>query len=450
MPRHRRLLAGVVLLAGYAVMTGWLLQSSYDVAGGVLVAHLLAVPTVPLVVLATRREADPWIRKLLAVAIVAKLLGTFLRFAVQYTIFGGKGDALRYDRVGKELAKTGFADVGELVGTRFIEVATGLLYRVIGPTTLGGFLVYSWLGFLGLYLFYRSFSVAFPEGDRRRYAVLAFFLPSLLFWPSSIGKDAWMTLALGLIAYGAAGLWASERRFVSGLSLLLGVVATLMVRPHITVTAMVSLTVAYLMSRSRRSSMSAPLSRMAGAVALLLVLAFVVASFRNFFQLDAVNSQSVDVVLEKATTRSSDAGSEFDPVAARSPLQLPLAVFSVLFRPLPFEAHNPQSMVASLEGTVLLVLFVRSGRRLWNLIPSRRSAYLSFVAAYSGLFVIGFSNFANFGILARQRVQLFPFILMALCVPSKASATADRSSTATSAGQRATGALVGPRQEVAA
>ena len=33
---------------------------------------------------------------------------------------------------------------------------------------------------------------------RRRYALLVLFLPSLLFWPSSIGKEAWMTLALGL------------------------------------------------------------------------------------------------------------------------------------------------------------------------------------------------------------------------------------------------------------
>jgi hypothetical protein len=310
--RFRRFAISSLFLVTYAAVIAWLLQGSYDVAGGVLVAHLLAVPTVPMIIRATRREDDTWLRKLIVVAILAKLVGTFLRFAVELSVYEGGTDALRrYDRVGKELAESGFSEIGQLTGTRVIEVSTGLLYRIIGPTSVGGFLVYSWLGFWGLYLFYRAFSLVFPGGDRRRYAVLVFFLPSLLFWPSSIGKDAWMALGLGLIAYGAAGLWSPQRQRWSAQVLMLGVVSTMMVRPHITVTAMVSLTVAYLISRSRRASRSAPLSRMAGAIALLLVLGFVVASFRNYFQLDTVNAKSVDGVLEQATTRSSDAGSEF-------------------------------------------------------------------------------------------------------------------------------------------
>ena len=36
---------------------------------------------------------------------------------------------------------------------------------------------------------------------------------------------------------------------------------------------------------------------------------------------------------------------------------------------------------------------------------------------YILLFVIGFANFGNFGILARQRVQVYPFVLALLCLP---------------------------------
>ena len=42
------------------------------------------------------------------------------------------------------------------------------------------------------------------DGDARRYAALVFLLPSLLFWPSSIAKEAWILACLGLAAYGAA------------------------------------------------------------------------------------------------------------------------------------------------------------------------------------------------------------------------------------------------------
>ena len=41
---------------------------------------------------------------------------------------------------------------------------------VTGPTKLGGFLVFSWLGFWGLYLAFRAFRIAFPDDDYRRYA----------------------------------------------------------------------------------------------------------------------------------------------------------------------------------------------------------------------------------------------------------------------------------------
>jgi hypothetical protein len=124
----------------------------------------------------------------------------------------------------------------------------------------------------------------------------------------------------------------------------------------------------------------------------------------------------VQDVLTETQARTSDDGSEFDAVAARSPFDIPGAAFSVLFRPLPYEARNLQTLVTSLEGAVLLILFVRNWRRLANIVPGRRNPYLAFVGTYSLLFVVAFSNFGNFGLLARQRVQLFPFVLVLLMV----------------------------------
>ncbi len=122
-------------------------------------------------------------------------------------------------------------------------------------------------------------------------------------------------------------------------------------------------------------------------------------------------------VLSRTQEQTSQDGSEFESVAARSPVDVPFAAFSVLFRPLPVEARNAQSLLASLEGALLLFLFIKHRRYLANFIPRRSSPYLAFVSTYSLLFVIAFSNFDNFRILARQRVQLFPFLLVLLAVP---------------------------------
>ena len=71
------------------------------------------------------------------------------------------------------------------MGTGFMRMVTGVVYVVTGPSLVGGFLVFSVLGFWGIYFVYRAF-VALPcrEGNDWLYGLLMFLLPSMLFWPS--------------------------------------------------------------------------------------------------------------------------------------------------------------------------------------------------------------------------------------------------------------------------
>jgi hypothetical protein len=403
--------------AGYVAVMAWLVQLPYSAAGGVVVVHVLAVVTIPLLSW-LERNSDRRIRRLVVAALVAKLAGTLARYAVLLSVYG-EGDALEYDRVGSLLA-TFFrqgdfsVDIGQrVVGTGFVEILTGLVYTLTGSTRLGGFFVYSWLGFWGLYLFFRAFRLVFPEGDHRRYGLFLFFLPSMLFWSSSIGKDAWMTLALGVFAYGAALVLTHAK---SGLVwMVTGALGTAMVRPHVTVMAVASLMVAYLISGSRRPSFGGPLIKMVGLAVLAVVFTFAFGAVESYLKLG--EQTSIEQAFDRTTERTSKGGSEFTAPSARSPVELPGAIFSVVFRPLPFEAGSPLTLFASLEGSFLLVLFLRNWRCLRNLVPRRRLPYLTMVSAYSLMFTVAFSNVSNFGILARQRAQLFPFLLVVLAVP---------------------------------
>ena len=102
-------------------------------------------------------------------------------------------------------------DLATARGTQYMELITTAIYTVIGPTTLAAFFVYGAFAFWGAYLLYRAFRVALPEGDHRRYAYLVFFLPSMLYWPSSIGKESWLMLFVGVTALGAAKFFAHQR-----------------------------------------------------------------------------------------------------------------------------------------------------------------------------------------------------------------------------------------------
>ncbi|MGQ0743935.1 MAG: hypothetical protein ACT4OS_06295 [Acidimicrobiales bacterium] len=406
--------AATALVMGYVVSVAWLLQSSYDVAGGVLIGHVLAIVTVPVLLHLTRNDSRR-IRRLILGGLAAKLLGTLVRYAVVFGVYGS-GDSRGYHDAGIAIAQRfragDFALGNKFIGTGFIETLTGLLYTVTGPTLMGGFLVFSWMGFWGIYLFFRAFQTAMPRGDHFRYGMLLFFLPSVMFWPSSIGKDAWMSLMLGATAYGAARLL--RKRSGALLTIIVGLTGTALVRPHITVIAAAGLMTSYLLAANKSRSYADAVARLAGVAALagLLVLAGVNAQrFFKLENLESIGDRQVNV------QERTDKGSTFDAPSVTSPLQLPEAVVTVLFRPFPFEAGNVFALLSSLEGVLLMAAFVLRAPRLRNFVPRRATPFLTFAAVYSILFAVAFSNISNFGILARQRVQLLPLVLVALAVP---------------------------------
>jgi hypothetical protein len=360
----------------------------------------------------------------LASALALKLVAALVRHYVAFDIYGGVADAAGYDGWGTRISasfRSGHFVTGldSLSGTNLIRFITGVVYTVIGPSRLGGFLVFSWFGFWGLFLFYRAFVMAVPAGNRRTYARLVFFLPSLLFWPSSIGKESFMTLVLGAAALG--GAWILTGRPWRGLALAgLGLSLAQIVRPHVAGLLGLAIAGAFMMRPSAvRHRELAPLAK-GFAVATLAVLAMILVIRTDQFLRDSnVDTRGgLGGTLQSITQRSSEGGSTFHPSVLDSPLRTPIGVATVLFRPIIFEAHNAQSLAAALEGTFLFVLSLVRWRSMIHAIRSMRTIpYVAFALVYSAGFIIAFSSIANFGILVRQRVQLLPLYVVLLSIP---------------------------------
>jgi hypothetical protein len=181
---------------------------------GVVMASLVMGGFVLLLVAVVRREPDRFIAKVLVAAVLAKAGGTIAYYTVLRTLYEG-GDADGYVRVGRQLApmiRSGtLPDHATETGTRFMEFLAGLVFALLGPNELVAYAVFSALAFVGMYLFLQAFRMAVPEGDHRRYAVLVLLLPTMLFWPSTVGKEPWLVFTLGLAAYGAARILRAER-----------------------------------------------------------------------------------------------------------------------------------------------------------------------------------------------------------------------------------------------
>ena len=417
----------VAYLAGFA----WAVDNTaFDIWGAFLVAPVLLLVSLPLAKRISQAEDDPRIGRLILWAMVAKLLGSIPRYYMVYGLYDGVGDSHRYARAGAQLAEQFrdgvFAvDTGtqSVIGTPFIEIVTGWVFALTGPTMLGGFIVFSWLCFWGLYFFYRAFRVAVPTGDHRRYALLLFFLPSLLFWPSSIGKDSWMLFTLGMATYGAAKILA--RRHGGYLLLCLGVLGAGMVRPHMSALVLAGLAVAYVLPRkAERSSALSPFTKVIGALVLIAVCTVVLTRVEAFFGTEIGGVEGVNEVLDSTAEQTDTGGSRSDAQRVRSPADLPQAVIGVLFRPFPWEAHNAQSLASSVEGLLLLGLVAVSWPR-WRALPLTvwRNPYLLLTIVYVVLFIVAFSSFGNFGILARQRTQVLPYFLVLLAAPRPLAVT---------------------------
>lgn len=437
--------AAILMVLG--VLSFMLDYSGLDVWTGILVVLILSAASVPAFRWVAKKEGDPRLFALLFAGMLVKFAASMARMFMIEVIYGGSSDASRYHGVGVIFAnrvRDGIpvhpieAMSGFPVETQRIADLAGLIYTVTGPSQYVGFFVFAYACFWGQILMYRAFKVAVPEGDSRRYAWLVLFLPSLMFWPSSIGKEAVVLFCMGLTVYGGGLLLAPRPQAKGAAFFIAGTLLVLLVRPHVALMSVAGLVLAMAIgvlgggigagpgpggssatdvSSEKQSSRGKGRAIRLGALLVLVVLASGVSSRLGDVMGEdgSLDSQSA---LEETLNQSSRGGSEFQPVAVNGPSQLPAGVISVFFRPFPWEATNPGSMIAGAESLLLLGLFAISWKRVLN-VPryALKRPFVAFCCVYALLFAIGFSYIGNFGILARQRVQALPVVLVMLALP---------------------------------
>jgi len=415
-------IAGYVALFAYAMH-----NTSYDTWGALLVAPILITISLPVLLRFAKSQPDDRIGTILTVALILKLAFSIPRYYM-VTVLYESGDSLRYDAAGTamrpylldlDFSVASLGNAGSGSGTRFIEVVTGIVYAIIGPTFIGGFLVFSWLSFWGLFFFYRAFRAGVPDGNARRYALLLFLLPSMLFWPSSIGKEAWMTLVLGITAYGSALLLTRQRG--ASIYLITGLVGVMLVRPHMALLVIAGLALGYVL-RTAGAQRAVALGRTRTLLGLGIIGLGTLLAIRRvseFFGIDEFNLDAATETLEYAEGQTGQGGSAFVG-GGPSLSNLPMNIVTVLFRPFAFEVNSLPTLIAALEGTMLMVLFILSLPRMRSVLGRlRKQPYITYCVTYVILFCFMFSAFQNFGILARQRVLVFPLMLVLFALPLK-------------------------------
>ena len=417
-------LLGIVLILLALLVFGygeWV--AGRHTAMGIVIAPILTVVSLAALNRHVRAERGFDLRGLLLTSIGLRLLFSYPRFL-------SAADAAVYDAEGARLAlnfrKLEFVhvDVGAgapVPGTGSLRYLAGLGHLFTGSNFFGTTMIFTFIGFWGSWFLYRAFVAALPDGDRRRYARFVMLWPSLLYWPSSIGKDSWMLVTIALAALGAAKILTRGR--AGWVLLVIGLGGAALVRPHVALLVFVAVLVAYLVGRRNTRNIPGTISlsgitKAIGIVVLLVGGALLAPATAHFLKVEDLSTNSLSTALSTTQAQTNQGNSAYHAVNPNSPIGYPEAAFTVLFRPLPGEVRSASGLVASAEGAALLILVIAGWRRMVGALTRLRSeAYVTFCLAYLAMFAYVFSAIANFGILTRERVQVLPFLFVLLCLP---------------------------------
>jgi len=388
-----------------------------------LVSAVLLTATVPIANWLARQEGDEKLFWLLMVSTAVRFVCTVLQTVVVAHAYGGVADFNGYVSHGAAIAgsfHSGHFSLGadRTLGNEAVDVVTGMVFLVVGIHQSAAFVVFSWFAMLGSVAFYRAFRIGAPGFDSFRYFILLFFLPSLLFWTAAVGKEAIMTLLLGVGANGAARLLA--RRPGGILRLVVGEGLAAVVRPDEAGLLFAALFVGFLLRRRRVPGPAGAAGKVVflalGAVAGFFLLRLAAHSAH----VGTLSLNGITHALNKTAANNSGTGAGYGSSYRWSAgiTHYPQDVYTVLFDPLPFQAHSLTQLLASGENTVILLVILGSWRRLRQLPRAVVShPYVAMAFVYTVVFLYIFAALGNLGLVDRERTLLLPLLAVLLSAP---------------------------------
>jgi len=214
--------------------------------------------------------------------------------------------------------------------------------------------------------------------------------------------------------------------------MMAAVLIMLLVRPHIAGIMVLAISGALVLQRNL------PLSNRLLMGGVTAITAFILIPFALNYaglvlaEMD-INNISTYIQNRQSLNQEGEGGIDI------SVMSLPMQLFSYLFRPLPFEAHNIFALASSIENIFLLLVFLSAIRGMllhkrYNVVESRIYMWL-YVLMTWGILA---STTANLGISVRQKWMFVPvlfFLLISHMGHYKRLKVIDRPSAQSSVGE---------------
>ena len=267
--------------------------------------------------------------------------------------------------------------------------------------------VYSFIGLMGSFIFYKAWTTYFDKENTNWLYLLGLF-PTVLFWSSILGKDPVVFFAIGIYSLGTIRLLKTQK--LKNLFLIVtGVLLASLIRSWLSFILVAPIGMAYLFAAK-----IAPLKKIIIMGSYLFGIIYFSQSFLVNFGIESTSE------LLDRTNSLSNAWS-IGGSAAKTPefqslkdllMFVPRGVFTALFRPLLGEVNNIFGIVAGLENTIFLFVFVVS------LLKRKRNIERGPVFVWAVTLILiwaviyGPISYQNMGTAVRFKLQVIPHLLL--------------------------------------
>lgn len=267
--------------------------------------------------------------------------------------------------------------------------------------------IYSFIGLFGSFFFYKAW-VSYFEKENIKWLYLIGFFPTILFWSSILGKDPIVFFAIGLYSLGTIRLLKTQKlKYL--ILIITGVLIATLVRNWLSFILVAPIGMAYLFG-----ARLAPIKKFIIMGTYIFGIIYFSQSFLVKFGiestselLDRTNSLSNAWSIGGSASKTPEFGNLKDLL-----LFAPRGMFTALFRPLLGEVNNIFGLVAGLENSILLFIFVMSFLRRERNVDRGPVFVWAVTLVLIWAFIYGPISYQNMGTAVRFKLQVIPILLL--------------------------------------
>jgi hypothetical protein len=380
-----------------------------------VIGGLIALSIFFLVVNMVRpAELNPALTRAYNRGALVRILGTVAYLYYAYNLTGGSVDAFIYDNWARR-----FADLflvgdfspftneemyrgGQFFYTNFVAYPAAFFLIITFDSPFGMYLLFSTACFVGLVFMVKAFFENYPNLDKYKVMTYTFLFPAVWFWTSTIGKDAFVFLGMGILCLGF------NRRGINYFLILIGLAIVYAFRPPVAYMVIFSLAALFIFNINDTIAI-----RLLKVSFGLLISVYLLDLLGEKWRILEYDLEAI-AELQDLTLRNNDYGTGALEEKSGGIASIPRGIVDVLARPFIWESRDITTFLAAVEinfMVLILLINIRSvGRFLGSTIVNKFSTFLvSFVLIY----VVSTGIFENnVGLIARHRSILFPFLFL--------------------------------------